>query len=352
MTTGLWMLLAIAPSFGASFYLETPPVSEKTAATEIAKAAEDAGPSRVVRRYLEGSGWQYVVVVEGFTDQGVAQKAAHDLARSAGMSVDVYAAEGSEARRVATETAGPAAIAKAEVVVPTPPPTPVPAPVPAPPAPSPRHGGPKTPAVVAASAAPPTPASADPSVALNESFARVRPAVEQVRAAPSLVFEFRRSVPDGPIVKHTYAARGADRYLDVVIESGAGTSSRSGISSGDAWLQASSVTHEDLTRTKEMLGRFAPDSILSTLFAVATTDAQLGGATFELDAKGNLARASWRDGTQDLAQDFGDWRDAGGGVVVPHRVRTWRDGALVDDVEILRLDVKPKVDERWFRVPS
>lgn len=354
MTLGLWILLAIAPSFGASFYLETPPVTEKAAATELARVAATAGPTRVVRRFLEGSGWQYVVVVEGFTDQKAAQTAAQGLAKSSGSSVDVFAAEGAEARRVSTEGAA-ATAPTARESVPGLPPTAAPLAVPDPVEPS-------------------VPASPEAAALFLRAIERVKPAADHLGSAPAIVFEFRRTVPGGPVVKHTYATRAADRYLDVVIEKGDGTSSRSGLAAGDAWLeQGATVTHEDAGRTREVLGRFAPDVVLATPFglpalkdrsaeavstgslqvdSVSTTGVRVAGATFAVDAAGNVLQATWQEGSTKIVQEFSDWRDAGGGVVVPHRIRTWREGVLSDDVQILRLDVKPKVDERWFRVPA
>ena len=346
MTLGLWILLAIAPSFGASFYLETPPVAEKAVATELAKTAADAGPARIVRRYLEGSGWQYVVVVEGFTDQKVAEAAAKALSKNSGATVDVFSAEGAEAHRVATtgQTAIP------PTILPTLPTEPA-----------------ALPAVVA-------PASPAASLLFSRAIEQVRPASERVHEAVALVFEFRRNVPGGPVVKHLYASRGADRYLDVVIEQGEGASSRTGLAAGDAWLQqASTLTHEDVPRTKDVVGRFAPELLLATPFGlpalqdraadatdggrvdvggIAASVVQVAGASFAVDAEGHVLRAAWQDASTKIVQEFSDWKDAGGGVVIPHRIRTWRDGTLTDDVEILRLDVKPKVDERWFRVPS
>jgi hypothetical protein len=374
-------------AFAASYYVEAAPSGDKAAADAAAAAASTADhPARVVRRYNAGHGWEYLVMVEGFADQPSAEAAATRVAAAIGQTVTVFKTDGADAQVVADNSpAAPAAAA-------APPAAPEPAsaaPVAAPPPAAAAEPAAKGHKGDRAAALPPVD---DVTARREQAAALLAAAVDahggadgglpRVQAADNVLFRYRRLVPGGPTVLQTYAERGADRYLDVVIESGEGTASRSGVVGGKAWLSqagAGAVT-EDLAQTTEQLDRFSPEKVLSfplgfarsaadrrefqsleadgtttvdglacdvlrfpgdgavppMAMAIATTDHRVRRITFASDA-GNVTH------------EFSDWREAAPGVVVPFHVRTWRDATLIDEIVIVDLDLRARLPDDWFR---
>jgi hypothetical protein len=54
----------------------------------------------------------------------------------------------------------------------------------------------------------------------------------------------------------------------------------------------------------------------------------------------------------DLRHEFDDYRELDVGLVIPHRLRTYRGAELVDDVEVTEFDLAPRLPEAWFQIPN
>lgn len=384
--------LMFAPSaFAATYYLEGPPLVEKADATALAASASGQGhEGRVVRRFRQGAGWEYIVLVDGFADEEAARVAAAAIAGSSGRVIGVFESDGGQAKRIGEgapkgATAAPPPNIDVVAAEPVPPP-------PTPPKAVKEKRASKAevipPAEDAAKIDDPVPGD-DPAVATI--LARAVTAhggatggKAAIDAAPSFKFEYRRVVPAGPTVHHVYVERGLDVYLQVDVESGEGVSSRSGIVGGKAWLSktAAPATIEDLAQTQEVLAKFSPVAVLS--FPLGFSEAAVERREFQdmarngtttidgvvcdvlryagdrisapmvlaIDqADGRVRRATFKSDGGDLTHEFSEWHDLGGGVVVPYRVRTWRGSELVDDVQVISLDLTPRIDEAWFRTP-
>lgn len=390
---GWALLLLVSRAWAGTYWLETEPAVDRTSATALATSAgTDGHDGRVIRRFRAGAGWEYVVVVEGFADERSAQTAATVVANQVHQPISVFIAEGADARRVAV--ARPDGSAAAEPA-PTPDPAPdarpepktepAPAAVETPPSPPVKGFGKassrtaeKTPAPVVAAV--PTPVSADALVArAATALGGAAGGLDAVSKAPNVLFEFRRVVPNGPTARQTFARRGADVYLDVVIESGTGASSRSGIVGASAWLaQDGATSTEDLDRAREVLGTFAPERVLAfplgfsaavgrgdlaglvpgadvTVAGHACHVAQdpAGGVTLAIDAADDVVRRVVFDaGDGMMTYEFDAYKTVSPGVIVPFRVKTWRGDVLVDDVEVLKFDPSAHLDESWFRAPA
>jgi hypothetical protein len=348
-----WLLLCLmfAPSaWAGTFYLEAPAVPEKADATALAEAAQGQGQaSRVVRRYRKGAGWEYVVVIEGFADQAAATAAAGALAGKTGKPITVFETMGDEARAVSVEAPAAAASSADDE---------------------------RTPEQIAAGRI---------LEAAVKAHGGAPGGLAVVQKAEAVKFEFRRTVPGGPTVKHVYAERGSDRFLEVVIEKGTGTSSKSGVAQGKGWLAAGSAqaTLQDTAQTATELDRFAPEAVLAFPlgFASAVTERKefqslvpAGGEQVDGEACEVLRYDGGRAGTPltlyvgdgdhrvrkvvfgsdagDVIHEFSDWKELAPGVVLPRRIRTWRGTELIDDVEVLGIDLHPKLPDDWFRAPG
>lgn len=356
MTWLMWAWMAMSSAWATTWYVEGPQMDEKSAAASLQDKVDVAGATeRVVRRFVPGAGWTYVVVLEGFADEAAARQGGKSAA-IAGAVFQVYAVDGADARVIAVEKP---AVPVVEAAI------------------SPNTSPAKSPEVVLS--ARPVARSSPETVALLEKVVTVTGGPQagrsRVQAASSVRFDYRRTIPGGPTALHTYARRGGDVYLSVKVEKGEGVSSETGLVGGVGWLAQSGVTsRENPQRTQEILGRFAPDAILSFPLAIPElgdsadgavidgsivvhgkpcTRVRLGaGAEIAIDpATGFVTRASWRDGATPIHQEFEGWALGADGVAAPTRIRTWRGDVLVDDLEILGLDLDGKLEDRWFATP-
>ncbi len=75
----MWLLLS-ALALADEYWVEAAPFLDRAAAADFETGAISAGyPARIVRRFQLGEGWQYMVLVEHFTDEASAMKAAERL---------------------------------------------------------------------------------------------------------------------------------------------------------------------------------------------------------------------------------------------------------------------------------
>ena len=95
------ILLAASLSASEGFYLESPPLGTRAEALELQEVSQQQGiNARVVRRYEHGSGWEYLVVAEGYGGRTEAEQAAQLLAEGSGQGITVYEGERGSGRRL------------------------------------------------------------------------------------------------------------------------------------------------------------------------------------------------------------------------------------------------------------
>lgn len=347
------LLLIAALAFGAPlrgpFYVEGPADRARTDATALVREATAAGWSaRVVRRYQHGAGWEYLGRIEGFSDETEATEAARALADATGRSLAVYATE--EDRTVE--------VVRVQSTVP----------------------------LARSDAADPEDLEASE---LMGRIARAHGGAEggaaAIDAAERVLYRFRRTVPGGPVVEHTWARQGEDLYLQVDVISGEATPSRVWMLDGKAWSAtgAGLPGPGDTTRTQQVLDWFSPRSTLGFPIRIA----QASGERPELqqlrrsgtvDVDGTSCERLSYDGERgsdavtiaveprrwlvrqvDLGSEaepvthrYRDYRDLGNGLVVPFDVRTWNGTSPVDEIQVLDLDLAPRFPESWFQPPA
>lgn len=333
---------AVAPA--TEYVVEGPPKADRAEAVAVSRAVREQGhDARVVRR-SEGSAWVYVVQVADADDLDGAVSLAGTLSEPLGGSASVYRLEDPDGERVlvwsGTQAANGGVLALAEelAIGPT----------------IRAHGG------------------------LEGGLARLD-------AAPVVVFRFRRTLPTGEVVDHRWARQGDKLSVEVQPVSGAVVPSRTLVTPTGAWLATrdGGYTAQDRERTLETISAFAPDRVVPFVLTFAALaqarreisglspagereeeDGQLlkayswagdqaaGALDVEVDARTHLVhRVSFEGGAKVVA--FSGWMAADSApVVLPREVKTWRDGQLVDQVEILEIALPEKVPNEWFEAPA
>jgi hypothetical protein len=88
-------LSAFAAEEDVSFYLETAPSKQKSELTEAdALARSSQLNTRVVRRYVGGQGWCYLLIADGYESEVTAGVDAAKLANLSHLDVTLYRQEG------------------------------------------------------------------------------------------------------------------------------------------------------------------------------------------------------------------------------------------------------------------
>ncbi len=315
-----------------AYYLEGPASPTRSEAARVARVASAAGMrARVVRRYRHGQGWEYVARVEGLAEREEAERLASELATRAGAPVRVFWVEGEQARSVAH--------------------APVSEPQPEPDATTARmllaetvraHGGPEG-------------------------------GLAAVEGADSVLLRYRRHLPGGGEVLHTWARSGEARYLEVVVEEGEGVDSRLLATNDGAWLaRGGTVQPQDREAALRQLQRFGPRAVLGLSLVVGASpqDAARPGEPLKapelpqclgltlvlhtgarhdvcIDPQSHHLLAA-RSG--ELVRVWSGYRELDLGVVVPEMVRTNAGELELDRLEILALDLQPDLPAEWFSV--
>ncbi len=347
------LLVLITTAFAGRgvYFLEAEPSPTRPEAAEVVREATTRGWSaRVVRRYRHGVGWEYVARVEGFEDEAPATEAATALGEALGATVTVYT----------TEALPTGSSAQAE--------------------PARRDPAPR------------------PAAGVDVSSWSVAQWVERagrahggasggqaaVDAAERVLFRFRRQVPDGPLVEHTWARQGRDVFVQIEIVRGEGVSSRTWLVGGAAWLAVAggAPTAQDATRTREALDKFSPHQTIGLPLrlgaAAGRTDLQLlhregevvvdgdrcerfrydGGPgvapmALAIDASDFLVREVETGGDPEpVSRRFGDYREVGADVIVPFSVRVVHGERIADAIEVLEFDLAPRLPGEWFAAPA
>jgi hypothetical protein len=344
-------ILWSSAAWGTEYYIEAPPSRDKSAAQQWIDTVSSSGQeARLVRRFRAG-GWEYVVRIDGLTDATVAGDVAASLATRSLQTLSVYRVDGDQAVLVTTH--------------------------------APKVEG-------AAS-----PEDAEPNFVVDPAVAAVlgravaahggdAGGMAALAASRTLLFEYRRVVPNGPTVRHTYAARGSDLSLQTRITDGDGMASRTWTQGGSAWLVAGQSTPapQDVARAREVLGRFSPEAVLSFPlgFAKAASERsefkrlQIDGVArvhdrpcdvlrypgdrsssafvLAIDQQtGWVHRVTFVTDAGEITHEFSEWHTAAPGVVIPRKMETWRATARIDEVYIEKLDLAARLPEEWFAAP-
>ena len=343
MTWLLALLLGTAFAEASDFYIEGPALDARRDATEMSRAASDLGfESRVVRRFAQGEGWRFVLVVEGFDEESAATEAAGAVATSVGHSLVVYGQSGGEATRI--EEVNPAT----------------------------------TPGSVADNE---TPEDGSLGDILTRAATAHGGMTHPVRTADKLLFRFRRTLPSGLVAVHTVARSEDDLYVQVDIEAGEGQSSKAWIIDGKAWLSVEDgdAEEQDAVWSREQLEQFLPERVLALPlgFGQAVADRREFQDMYA-DGKARTNRTRCLvlkyDGDQVSAplalyleedslltrrvvsgpdaRQYDDFRDVATGAKAPFRLTVTRAGETVDEVEVLDLDIDPRMQRSWFSSPD
>jgi hypothetical protein len=359
LVVGVWVGTARAEGF----YVQTGPLDTRAQARQVVDSAGELdGEPRIVRRFRDHHGWEYVVMIEGFEDQGAAHVVANRIAFEWG-PVSLYRVDGKAANLVATISADSAAF----------------------------HG-----AIVEAVEATP---SDDSAPRQRQGSAILRAALKahggrngglpRLARAATVEFSYVRRIPteEDTLVSHHRFVRGAlGSRLDVRIDEGQGVNSVTVLTSDSAWVEVlgERPVVRDVARTREVLELFSPEAVLSVpltvLWELDDTGAWLGLQTFERreydgrgvlvieptehrESTGLVGAGFWEDEHTlawitlmgDLGQvtfSFDGYQEVSGGLVIPFQARVERDGRLVEELLIERMSIESELDEALFDRPG
>lgn len=338
-------LSCAAPAWAGDWWLESADRVERMDAARVEAAATTAGfDARVVRRFVDGSGWVYLARVEGFADGASAEVAADQLSRATGVALTVLASDGNAVQVVRTIDR-PAAGAQPD------------------PAPGPDDVDALFASVIAA-------------------HGTREPVADAIRRGPTR-FEFRRTLPDGRVIDHVWGNQPGDAvYAEISGSGGAVRPSRTKIASGRASMSVNGEAWraQDVPRTQAVLDDLSPMEVIPFVLdveavigarrefeqmaitgagdvdGVDTVVVRFGGDTtsgaieLEIGRKDHLVRRiNLDDGG--LVRDFGDYRAVkvrDGSVSVPYAIVTLRDGVEVDRVAVKTFEVGGALPPAWF----
>ena len=358
--TGMWVFVWVSAALAADYFIEGPYVVKRA---EVVQQQRAAGPLvqsvSVVRRFVDGEGWRFLLRATGFVNLDQAEAAATTLARELDTSFDVLVVDGKVARlvsRIAPQLPPPPidlAIEEAREV-----------------------------AAVADSSLPlqSDPADRPPEEAgLDEGGPVARgeawPVLQRVTKAhgvdrdtltrwmegPSL-FEYRRSLSDGTVVEHRWATRDGAVFIEIDGISGDVKPSRMVLRGDQAWLSVDGAAWEakPAARAWTVAADFAPPAVVPLVLGLGQAlgtrrefsqmsidggrerdvgmvtvlrhggDDETDALVLEIDADDLVRRAVFNDG--EVVHAFDDYREVNG-VMVPHRIESTR-GALTDEVVV------------------
>lgn len=315
----MFLFALLGPAM-ASYTVASPPFTEKSDATALTRRARDAGhKGRVVRRFVEGEGWEYVVQWS-FDELDEANAAAHLLREQTGQELELTAEDGApiESQPAPVEPVAERRDWMGEALE--------------------VHGG----------------------------GAATLADAETVRVV------FVRTLEDGRKARHTYVRRGTDQRL--AIEPVEGTVKRSvTVAVGEsAWLEVDDGrTVQDLQRTREKLEAFALPSLAPLVLAldravqehpeldelVARGTAKVDGVRCEVAGSrdgatliafgpDHLVRRLSVDGGARV-YEFSDYREVDG-VRIPNTIIRRIGESDVETTEIETVDLDGEVDPAWF----
>lgn len=329
----LWMPLSAE---AVDWYLESPDVAARSDAARVEEVAvRDGFDARVVRRFVDGAGWRYLVRVDGFADGGSAGAAARQLAEAARVPLAVLQLEGERVMRI--DVARPPGVP-----------------------------------------APPEPADVGPILAaIARAHGTGAETLEKLEQS-SVLLRYRRHLADGRAVRHVWARGPRGTYLEIAPEQGSDgiRASRTRLVAGKATLSLDGGPWlaQDAAKSAAALDTFGPQEVLALLLSVATVledrpefgrmtlveggegskvqlryggDATTGAIDLELDEARRIRRVVFDEGV--VIRTLTDYRPVPGlqGSVVPWRITTTR-GERVDRIELEAFEVGAELPDAWF----
>lgn len=332
-------LLLASSAFAADYHLETSPRRVRSDVVQQARSVGQVGEkAKVVRRFVTGTGWTWFLRIGDYGTEGDARDAARRIADAVGEPVVIFVTDDGTTEEL--DRARPASTVGAEGA------SRVRRPAPAEPPPTDAEG-------VLARA--------------SRAHGGVDGGIAALRAAPGLVFTFRRTLPDGLVVDHAWGRDGERRCLEVIPVEGDARASRV-VQEGDvAWLgvDGGALEPADAGRVSETLALVHPTRIVPFVLRFADVlenrreleglellgrgdldgrpvydlgydgDQNAGPLALRIDAETfHIVEVSFEQG--ELVHRFEGWTTMAG-VAMPARVRTWRHGELADTVEIRAL---------------
>jgi hypothetical protein len=380
---GLGLALTLAsPAWGARFVVESAPYSVRTEAeAHLQRVLVETGDARcrVVRRYVRGAGWRYLVALEGVATETEARSL---QPRFGGASGEGAIWRMNEDGRV--QVAGPVAgAASTKPAAAAPPPAPEAPPPIAKPAPIPPAAAPDKRVVRQQERA-----AEARLLAAAEAHGGPAGGREALAAAARVRFRYRRALPreSGELVAmHRFVRDGRAMAVTIDVEEGEGVDSRILVApSGRAFVVSKDeATPRDPARTREILDRFAPESLLSIPLGfaadLAVASAWRGlrlvddgpkGAVLEhpgggaggsgpnglvratFDKHNHLVVVDWRDGGAVTRLIYRKYKDFAPGVVLPQEVEVQVDGRTVERLELIELSLDPTLGPKALAEPG
>ena len=353
----LFLLLWCAPAAASTYSLE---LSEHATKAEAEAEAVSYGPEgegmRVSRRFIRGSGWRYIVRLDGLTDRDLALSTAANLA-TADREITVYEGVGHKRRVVAT--IGQEAAPEAD-----------------------------TAPTVAESLPQATQVLKDAVKAHGGRSGGVRALGKY--GAIKFSFDSRTVVGEGEWkIRHHYYQSGGHRRLEVDMVKGDGISNTVVLNdAGEAWVATKELVRErDGAQAEEMMARFAPQTGLLSIPLGLASDIKeaaewrglqttgrvahrgephlrvvpdlagdggtnpLEAALFEEDS-GLLTQVTWVTRGGRVTFIYGDYRSLTDNVVVPFSVRVERNGSLVEEIVVREFSLNPDLSSGLFSEPA
>lgn len=339
VAASLMTLLLASSAVAAEYHLETTPRNIRSEVNQQARAASQAGQKgKVVRRFVPGAGWTWFFRLGDFDGEDPARDAARELAELLGEPVVVYVTDDGITQEL-------------DRTLPT--------------------SEPPRPQVTTAktrTAPEPPPGSAAEVLARSgRAHGGSGGAIAALRSSDGVVFQFRRTLPDGTVVDHVWGRHGERRCVEVIPVEGEVRASRMVLDGNSAWLAVDGGPAEpvDAQRAADTIGPLTPDRVVPFVFNFADVlenrreleelelvgrsrledrpvyelgydgDQNTGPLALRIDADTfHVLEVSMEQG--ELVHRFDGWSTTDG-VAVPSRVRTWRQGELSDTVEIRAL---------------
>jgi hypothetical protein len=338
-------VLAAWLATAADYYLEAGPYTTRAEATAAADALKGSTQVRVVRRFRAGAGWEFIVRVGSFDDEGEMRAYAH---KSDGTPFASFERVGNSWRRLdEANDAGP----KPDELIDVPGKTM------------------RTPALLRAAVK--AHGGRDGGLAILE-------------LAPTIVFDYERKLAreDGKTVaEHHYVRQGDAVRLDVDVTAGEGVDS-STILAPDrrAWVSTDETSiSRDPERTAEVLARFSPEGLLAVplgiphdmetagpwrllaptaaihgkrVVARASAPGERGLVSAEFGVEDHLLRRlDWMLDTGPITYVFDDYREVVDGLVVPFHYEVRRGDDPVESMTVHELEIGVALSADTFVIP-
>ncbi|MEC9388972.1 MAG: hypothetical protein VX944_02770 [Myxococcota bacterium] len=350
--------LGLSPvATAGEFFLELSEHDDReTAEAALLEYGPDGEHMRISRRFIRGTGWRYVVRLDGFEDRESAVLAAQSFSSATG---DVRVIEGLGYKRSVVATVGD------------------------------PEGQPEAPEAESAAGGGLPSASAVLKSAAKAHGGRSGGA-RTLAKTTSLRFDFTSRTVVGEKdwrIRHRYFRAAERARLEVDMVKGDGVSNTVVMGeAGKAWVATHAMVRErDTLQAAEMLARFAPETGLLSIplgFAVDIKEASewqnlatagrvnhvgtphirlvpkageqsnpLEAALFE-ETTGLLSRVTWVTRGGRVTFEFRDYRTVTEGVVLPFQVRVERNGGLVEEVTVEALEINPALSNELFGEPK